>query len=281
MKKSVLVVSDLHVGSSVGLLPPNYVDTNQNVQMLSPAQQYLWDNYINILDGLVAQGRQPDLIVGNGDMIDGRQRKNEGIGLTLLPLEDQMNAAANALYEIQNRFPNTSFRFVEGTPYHEAPEQVRALAKIFTPFPPHMTYRLQVGKAFVQFHHEVGFSSTITGAKSAQLEKAINENLIATALHDWRDYHILIRSHVHYFRAVAMKNHICISTPCFQMQNRYSTKAGPARNIPDLGMLWLEIDDSMLERGMCPVGYEELLFPYPEPEADNPFAEEAADEAVV
>jgi hypothetical protein len=275
-QKNILVISDIHVGSSEGLCPPNFTNSLGNISELSPRQSFLWDNYIAILNGITEQNLPVDLIVANGDMIDGKQKKNEGAGLTILSGEDQVNAAIFALREIQSRFPNVPWRFVEGTPYHEQPEQVRLIARHFNAPIPKMTLRIAVGKANVQFHHEVGFSSSLIGAKAAALEKAIVENLIATTLQDWRDYHILVRSHVHYFRAVAMRNHICISTPCFQMQNRYGTKASPSRNIPDLGMLYLRVDDSLLDRGMTPVAYSELLFKYPEPEMDDIFDDNEA-----
>lgn len=264
MKASFLVFSDFHHGSEDGMLPPDFTDISGSPRIQNPRQKYLWDNFISILDGL--EGRSIDYVVCNGDVLDGKQKKSETPSLTLHKLEDQKNAAIKTLKEIKTRFPIAKWIFVEGTPYHEMPEQVRMVAKHFTDEPVKMTYRLQVGNAGIEFHHEVGYSGGFL--KSASLEKEIINGLLATAKNGWDEYHVHVRSHCHYFGAVQRGKYLTIVTPCLQLQNAYGTKNSPTKNIPDLGGIYLEVDDSLLERGMCPCGFEELLFPHPKPLAN-------------
>jgi hypothetical protein len=262
MKRKLLVLSDIHTGSASGLLHPNYVDVDGNGVILNPRQNYLWDNYIRILDAIP---RSIDEVIFLGDAIDGKQRASQGEDLTLDLLEDQRLAAIMTLREIQTRIPKASWHFVIGTRYHETPTDVRTVSRYFTDETPEMSLRLRIGNAGILFHHEVGYSSGFL--KSANLERETVRGLKAAAEHGWKDYHAQIRAHVHYFRGVFSREHIAISTPCFQMMSPFCLKGSPFSGIPDLGLLILYVDDSRLENGMCPVGFEEFLFRHPEPAA--------------
>jgi hypothetical protein len=94
MKRKILALSDIHVGSPSGLLHPNYVDVDGNGTLLNVRQNYLWDNYLNLLDSLPSD---IDEIVFVGDAIDGKQRANQGEELTLHRIEDQRLAAIMTL----------------------------------------------------------------------------------------------------------------------------------------------------------------------------------------
>jgi hypothetical protein len=152
-----------------------------------------------------------------------------------------------------------------GTKYHEEAADVRAIARHFTDVVPEMSLRMRYGKAGILFHHEVGYSSGFV--KSGSLERETVRGLLSTAKHGWFDYHAQIRAHVHYFYNVGQKNHLSLTLPCFQMMSPFALKGSPFSSIPDLGFVILHVDDALLDAGMCPVGFEERLFPHPEPEA--------------
>ena len=50
MKRKILILNDIHVGSPSGLLHQNYVDIDGNGTLLNPRQNYLWDNYTKMLE---------------------------------------------------------------------------------------------------------------------------------------------------------------------------------------------------------------------------------------
>lgn len=264
MRRKILVVNDIHVGSPSGLLHPNYIDIDGNGTLLNPRQNYLWDNYIRILDLLPTD---IDEIVFLGDAIDGKQRANQGEELTLHRTEDQRLAAIMTLQEVKLRLPNASWHFVMGTPYHELASEVRAIARNFTTEIPEMTFRMWAGKARLLFHHEVAYSNATQ--KAASLEREITRGQLSVIQHGWSDYHAQIRAHVHYFTHVGRRGHLAVSCPCFQMMSPFALKSSPFATIPDLGMLILHVDDSLLDNGMCPVSVEEFLFYHPEPEASQ------------
>lgn len=122
MRKKILVLNDLHVGSSFGLLPPEFMDTAGNVHQQNVGQKYLWERFTQTLKRI--QPQKIDAIVINGDLYDGMQPKNKGIPLTLHRWPDQREAAVKVLEEVRNTFPKTEWFFVEGTPYHEERDNV-------------------------------------------------------------------------------------------------------------------------------------------------------------
>ena len=66
MQRKILVLNDLHVGSSYGLLPPNFTDTMGNVHTQNLGQQYLWERFTATMRRL--QPQKIDAIVINGDL---------------------------------------------------------------------------------------------------------------------------------------------------------------------------------------------------------------------
>lgn len=73
MKRVLAVVSDLHCGSTVGLHP--LMDTpldDGGAYSPSPAQQWLWENWVNFWSRVGAEADGGELhILLNGDLVDG------------------------------------------------------------------------------------------------------------------------------------------------------------------------------------------------------------------
>ncbi len=276
LKANILVLNDLHVGSPEGLLHPNYVDVDDSPRELNPGQNYLWDNFTDIL-AAIKEEHKIDLIVSNGDLIEGKQRKNDPAPLCLHRLEDQRNAATMILEEVRSLFPNPKWTFVYGTPYHENAEDVRAVARRFTDEKPKMTCRMKVGDTYISFHHEVSYSGGVS-SRAGSMEREFVNALLQRGMGDECDFHAHIRSHCHYFAQMNIRGRLLLVTPCFQLQNSYAVKASPFKGLPSLGMVVLHVDDSLIARNQCPVGYTEYLFHHPSYEIDEPLLQEA-DEA--
>lgn len=275
MQKKILVLSDLHVGSSYGLLPPSFMDGAGNLHEQNEGQKYLWGRFQHML-GRVSP--QPiDAIVINGDILDGAQWKSKGAPLTLHRLEDQREAAVKVLEEVKNALPNAEWHFVEGTPYHEVGEEVRQVAFLLTEekHDVHRTLTLRVGNAVIRFHHEVGFSGGFI--KSGNLERELVTGSLAEAMQGWAKADAEIRSHCHYFCYVGRSNKLALVTPCWQLQTDYITKGSPTKNIPDIGAVVLSVDDALIEYGICPVNFTEYLYRHPQPEIQEMAEEDAAE----
>jgi len=263
MQKKILVLNDLHVGSSYGLLPPSFMDGQGNVHEQNIGQKYLWGRFAATLSKL--QPQKIDAIVVNGDLIDGLQFKSKGAPLTLHRIEDQREAAVKVLEEVRNTFPKAGWFFVEGTPYHEVGEQVAQVAfnLLNKAQDVRRTLTLRIGKAIVRFHHETSFTGGYT--KSGSLEKEIVATWLSEAMQDWEKVHCEVRAHCHYFCYVGRKDRLAIVAPGWQLQTDYTTKNSPHKSIPDIGCLVLTVDDSLLEFGSCPVAFSEYLYRHPGP----------------
>lgn len=262
MQTQILVLSDLHIGSAYGLLPPDYVDVLGNTHTQNEGQKYLWDCFGNML-GKVAP-RPIKHIVVNGDLLDGRPDRGQGMGNTLHRFEDQRGAALKVLQEVQKIFPSAKWFFISGTPNHELRSEVETVSGLLTGVKQEAlrTLPLRVGKAFIRFHHEVSFSSGFL--KAAALERELITSQLSNVGQGWEVADAEIRSHCHYFRYVGMKRQLGLVTPCWQLQTDYVVKGSPTRNIPDVGGVVLSVDDGLKEFGMCPVGFTEYLYRHPE-----------------
>jgi hypothetical protein len=91
--KRILVISDLHIGSIYGLLPPKFITSDEREISQNVGQKYLWECWKHMAGNV---GKVDALIV-NGDTIDGEQRKQRGTELCLTRMEDQSEAAVMAL----------------------------------------------------------------------------------------------------------------------------------------------------------------------------------------
>lgn len=81
MSKSIwtLWMSDLHIGSAFALLPPKFKGSTGSVLNLNTAQEYLYENYKQILERVrQLTGGRLDVLGVVGDSIDGVNWKKEG-----------------------------------------------------------------------------------------------------------------------------------------------------------------------------------------------------------
>jgi hypothetical protein len=265
MQRKILVLNDMHIGSSYGILPPNFTDVAGDLHTQNVGQKYLWDRFIATMYRLKPQ--KIDAIVINGDLLDGMQPKSKGAPLTLHRLEDQREAAYKVLEEVRNAFPKAEWYFVEGTPYHEAGEQVQQIARNLLGMEARdvrRTLTLKVGKAVIRFHHETSYTSSLI--KSGSIEKELIHSWLSEAMNDWEKVHCEVRAHCHYFCYVGRKDRLGIIAPCWQLQTDFITKNSPTKNIPDIGCIVLNVDDSLLEFGTCPVSFTEYLYKHPGPD---------------
>lgn len=124
----VLLPSDLHCGSNVGLTPPSYqIPILPNPTTLEHKkrnkwgllQRECWNWYINILDLL----RPINKVFVLGDCIDGTGHRSGGTELIVTDRKVQAAMAVECLKQINGVLANGNsqipeYSFVYGTPYH-------------------------------------------------------------------------------------------------------------------------------------------------------------------
>lgn len=246
--KKIAVVSDLHPGSVFGLLPKNFITSEGIPKLQNAGQKYLWDCWIDFSDRL--KSFNPDIIVANGDLIDGQQRKQHGSELSLPLPFDQTEAADNSLRVLKKKAPKAKWFFTQGTAYHVGSgalheeniakslgaEKYRALG---TGVYVKQHLFLKVGGKVIEFSHHA--SGAMTGP--------INE-LKSGSLAESKGYpkvDLMVRSHLHEYKetSVAFGNRIValVNTPCWQLQTPYARGKSTYRLIPDIGGILITVGD--------------------------------------
>lgn len=99
----VLFVSDLHHGSVFGLLPEGFKTSDDRIVGQNPGQAYLWRCWKDLC--MLTRQLAPDILVVNGEGIDGCQRAQRGTELCLPLIEDQTRAAEESLSMLLSACP--------------------------------------------------------------------------------------------------------------------------------------------------------------------------------
>ena len=113
--KRVLFISDLHSGSLVSLLHPKYKvnegdpSTSYSIT-LNPIQEFLWKEWKFMCDKI----GHVDIVCLVGDMVDGPNKKGEGVGTWTTNMEDQIDNVVKLLKMIDT----DRFVGVLGSLYH-------------------------------------------------------------------------------------------------------------------------------------------------------------------
>lgn len=219
--KRVLLPSDLHCGSNVGLTPPAYqysyinnpASADQRIRnKWSRLQQECWEWYVNTLNVL----KPIDMCFVNGDMIDGDGNRSGGTELIVTDRNVQVSMAIECLSQIDANYYAMTF----GTPYHagQGEDFEMNIAKHFDCKIGGHEWENVNGCVFDLKHKQ---SNTVNPATSLYNEIRDNREWIAVGEQPKAD--ILVRSHTHRFCILKLEDATGISTPALQC---YGTKFG-------------------------------------------------------
>ena len=269
MEHNIVVVSDLHVGSIFGLMPPGFVSVSGapegNEVNLNIGQKYLWECWTDLCSRL--KKMKVAALVFNGDCIDGKQRKSEGAGLCLNRCSDQAAAAAVVARTIQKAcgFPKTYV--IKGTPYHSgtAGDEEDRFAKEINAGRALRFLDLDIDGVVLNFLHGIGVGGGLYRATSMDREAMWS----ALAGKEGRAVKAdcLIRSHAHYFLHLEFGSKHGVVNPCFQLQTDYALKSSQYRMLPEIGNTIIRVDPEAKRNGEDPIHVEKFLYKLPVPKA--------------
>jgi hypothetical protein len=246
--KTIGILADLHCGSRWGLLGPESEYGKQN-----PGQRYLWDCWC----ALAKAWPRLDLLILNGDLIDGKQYRSKGTGVVTADMGEQAEIAEECLAYLIDRVKPRKIVRTEGTPYHEGFDgALKDLDKEFG-----IVYR-KMSRA--QKERRVGIVHDIELADGVVLNtKHQPEGSAALYMGTVQDRETLwatitemkqglpradfiVRSHLHTHTRFygCGKEHVL--TPCFQLQSAYAKHRRYYRWHPTVGallMLYTPIHD--------------------------------------
>lgn len=271
-RKAVAVVSDIHCGSLYGLLPPDFVTSDDRLVSQNPGQAYLWKCWQDWSEQ--AAKSNPSAIIANGDMIDGMQQAQKGTELCLPMLSDQSAAAAECLRYLLKACGNPPLFIVAGTEYHSQPaareEEIIAAELGAVRYRGVGTGRyirevldLDVDGVVINAAHHIGVSGGIYRGTSIDREALFS----ALAGREGRANRcdVLVRSHCHYFLHEELPHRHAVITPCWQLQTRFMRKRSVYRMLPDIGGIILWIDGEAKKDGSDPVTIQKELYSLPKP----------------
>lgn len=254
--KNIGIVSDLHCGSFAGLTPPSYWTER------TPAMtRWLWDCWT----WQHSNWPKLDLLILNGDLIDGTQRRSEATGLLSASLGVQTDIALECLEPLAKKA--RKIVRTEGTSYHEGfHEHMRRVDErlgIKTPGTQERIVRdIDLGEGVILNvkHQPEGEGALYRGTT---MDRELLWATVMEAQKNLPHASYIIRSHLHshsYLGGFGKEIHFtgawCLQAPYALMKKRY-------RWIPDIGSLLMQ-RDPLGFRGWC---VKPTLFELPQLEA--------------
>ncbi len=249
--KNIIVFSDIHAGSKLGLMPPEVILDEGIIVRQSPLQRKLWkmwDEFNNIYIPEWTKG-EDYVIVNNGDSIDG---DHHDTSTTITRnLNDQVKIAYQILKPLIDK-PNCKGYFqIRGTEAHvgKSAQYEEQLAKMLNAKPTSKDkYKIYSrwdlwlrmgGGSLIHFTHHVGNTNSAAYESTAvykELVEAFNE---AGRWHDQAP-DVCVRSHRHRQMEIRIPTKrgygISLVTPAWQLKTPFTYKLGLGRSsTPQIG----------------------------------------------
>lgn len=231
-KKRVVVLSDLHCGHYAGLTPKQYWQRNTPQ---FEQQRKMWNFFVKEIENL----KPIDLVVVNGDTIDGRGERSGGTELITSDRKTQIFMAEECVKVCEAK----EYKFVYGTPYHTGKEEdwESVLGRLFNTEPTgHAMFKY--GGLVWDIKHKIGGSTVPHGAATPILKEKL-WNTIWTMYNGQKEANIVIRSHVHKFLYVGDNKFMCVVTPGLQgFGSKYGTRQ--CSGIIHIGFVYFDVYDN-------------------------------------
>lgn len=240
--RRVVAIADLHCGHVSGLTPPEWWfglagGTEQRMQW-AEVQRELWREYMS----LVTAHRGPDLLIVNGDLIDGTGEKSGGTEHVTVDLYEQASMACRAIEEWQAQRVVITY----GTRYHTAhdgQDMEKFIARQCGAEVHSHPFLNVDGVIFDVKHHTTG--GQLPHTRASVLGKEWLWNVMWGLKDEQPQGHVYLRAHLHFFCAVSDSMRLAILQPALQAA---MTKFGAryCRGTVDWGILTFTIQDGKL-----------------------------------
>ena len=234
--KRLGIISDLHCGHRAGLTPPSYQyqdGSSVTRDNFARIQRLLWSWYVKEVKAL----EPVDLLVVNGDALDGKAERSGGSELISSDREEQIDMAEAAI-KVWNA---KQIIIIEGTPYHtgkeESWESLLADRVGAMHFGAHEWVKVE--DVIFDFRHKVGSSSIPHGRFTAP-QRAAMWNALWAERGVQPKAKVLVRSHVHFYTMGEDSQRMVITTPALQTHSKFGSREIDGTN--DIGFLHFDVD---------------------------------------
>jgi len=216
LTKTIAIISDTHCGSIYGLTPPTFF--RKADKKYYDLQSESWDRYALMAD----KWKTPDILLANGDMIEGTQSKQGGAELITPDRNTQSDMAIEAL----KLWDAKRILMTYGTKYHvgeQAEDFEYGIAKQLGATIEGRLFFTVEGMTF-DVRHKVNSSAVPHGRATALLRETM-WNLIKEAQNTGPKVNVVVRSHAHYHMWVETPGKVSFITPALQLsRGRYGAR---------------------------------------------------------
>lgn len=232
--KRMVILSDLHCGHIMGLTPPAWQFNKDNIDLqdIANIQKDAWDWYTSAIKKV---GKNIDVLVVNGDLIDGRGEKSGSNELITVDRMKQVSIGVECL----SQWNAKQIFMTRGTPYHTGnQEQFEDLASERLGALIDDSLNIKINNKIFNFKHKVA-SSSVPYGKTTPVVKEGLWNLIQSVYNDVPSADVIVRSHVHHLAINQDSSKYCIVTPALQVNSRYGKQQ--CTGISDYGFIVVDI----------------------------------------
>lgn len=258
--KKIVVLSDLHCGSAVGLLPPALAETEDTLALRqNKVQEWLWRCWSDFTNRWlpIVLGGDPYALVVNGDLIDG---VHHGTTQVIPDVVVQAKIARSLLTPLA--FAAKATYVVRGTECHTRQsetiigEWLGAKQEPGTKSFAWDNLTLKANGCPVSFSHHI-----TTAAKPWSESAALANHLVAEQFRaqnrGWETPKVVVRSHRHVYGTFENGGGMMVVTPSWQAMTRYA-KAVTADNVSTIGGVVLDFTG---DEGALPLVHRKLYTP--------------------
>jgi len=246
LSKNILVIADLHTGHRSGLTPPS-----RHARLAKTATQTQKDfekirqDYWRIFAKEVKKLGKIDILLANGDLVDGEGWRSGKTEIILNDMQDQCDAAAEILKFCQAR----EVHITCGTPYHTGvntdweryiAHQVRQ-SKYTERVELHDRLHFSVNGCVINMLHKIG-SSSVPYGRNTSLSKSRTWNELRALRQKEELANIYIRSHAHYYKQEGDHRYTAMITPSLQGESIYGNRQCDHGDV-DWGIINIRIED--------------------------------------
>ena len=238
-RKRILVISDLHAGHEFGLCGPGWWRPDKGkTAKTGKFERELWKFYTQAVDSL----KPIDLLIVNGDAIEGKGLDTGGIELITPDRHDQARMATEAIEYTEAPI----IRLIYGTARHTGKEEDFESTIVDLLKPKNAKIQghafLRINGVNVDIKHKVG-SSTIPHGRHTALARERLWNVIWNSEHERQPRaDLLVRSHVHFFSQCGGTSWLGITTPGLCYNSTYGVRS--CSGLVDVGMVVFDFDES-------------------------------------
>jgi len=238
--KTILLISDLHVGSVFAVFPEGYKTRHQNLVSLNPLQMELYELWEKMSEDV--QKENYDYVFLLGDLIDGLNKRGAGRERVVNNINEQMDAALKLLRPLCKRKDVIG---ITSSPYHNSADYEidREICKhLYGHFLGSIAnVRIKnVNKVF-NIGHGAGSSPIYAGTRAS---KDILLALSSERLEKIPNVDVICRAHFHSYLHLEMLRKDMIWSPCWEGARLNTYSMGEFfRFQPDIGVVKIEVSD--------------------------------------